>query len=155
MSMDRTIVVRVKQQAEAACQHIMGNWEAMREDGRTLACRVFEYKENRSLEQQSLMWLRLADIAEQVWVRGRQYADKTWHEYFKEQHLPEEPGPSRDARKGYQKWVDLPNGERRLAGSTTQLTVAGMADYLTRLEAWGAKMAVRFSASPAEAAGYR
>jgi hypothetical protein len=45
----------------------------------------------------------------------------------------------------------MPSGERVLIGSTTQLTVRGFAQYLTRVEAYGAQeLSVEFHANPRE-----
>lgn len=106
---------------------------------------VREYAKPRKLSQNALMWVGpLADIAEQAWVDGRIYSAEVWHEHFKRQFLPEEFDPS-ICREGYRKWDFTPSGERVLVGSTTQLTVKGMAQYLTQIEAAGADMGVQFS----------
>lgn len=148
--MDKTIVLREARHANAAVMMINANWEAMAKDGRFMAVYLVEHKEKRSNEQQGLMWIRLGEIAEQAWLEGRRYDDKVWHEYFKEQFLPEEDGPSKSARNGYKKWEYLPNGKRVCVGSTTQLTTSGMADYQTQIEAYGASLGVQFSANPRE-----
>ena len=110
-----------------------------------------EEKKTRKLDQNALMWVGpLRDIAEQAWIEGRQYADLVWHEYFKRQYLPEDDDPELDllAKDGYRKWATDPSGDRVLIGSTTQLTIKGMARYLTQIEAYGADMGVTLHASP-------
>jgi hypothetical protein len=126
----------------------------MQAAGHPLAVRIYEHKDRRTLEQQSLMWIRLGEVAAQAWVGGRQYADVTWHEHCKREFLPDEDGPSKRCRKGYRKWdINPMTGERVLIGSTTQLTTFGMSEYMTQLEAWGSdELGVRFSATPREAA---
>lgn len=146
--MERTMVIRSEALAHAACAHLMANWRAMAEEGRPLACRFYEYKDNRTLEQQALMWIRLGDISEQAWLDGRQFSAEVWHDHAKREFLPDEEGPSKRCRKGYRKWAFAPSGERVLVGSTTQLTVFGMSEYLTQLEAFGAGLGVLFSAPP-------
>lgn len=144
--MDKTIVIVSAAHAEQACQIIRGNWKAMHAAGHPLAVSLYEYKSTRSIEQQSLMWVRLGEIAEQAWVNGRQFAAETWHEHCKREFLPDETGPTKRARKGYKKWELLPNGERALVGSTTKLTTFGMSEYMTALESWAAQeLGVRFS----------
>ena len=153
MSIDRTIVLLKTDQVGMAKAVMDANWAAMERDGRPMAVRLYEHRESRSLEQQALMWIRLDEVAKQAWVDGKQFADTTWHEAMKREYLPEEPGPSKSARKGYRKWDYLPNGERVLVGSTTQLTVFGMSEYMEQLMAYGAgTLGVHFSATPAEMA---
>ena len=100
------------------------------------------------------MWVGpLADIAEQAWVEGRQYADVVWHELFKRKYLPELDDPELEDLvqnpETYRKWAEDPEtGERILIGSTTQLTRKGMTRYLTQVEAYGANLGVLFHANP-------
>lgn len=148
-SLQRTMVIDSEPMARAACAFLLANWAALLAGGKTLACRFFEYKEQRSLAQQGLMWLRLEDVAEQVWVDGVRFCAKGWHEHFKKLFLPDETGPTRRCRAGYRKWAFPPFGDRVLLGSTTELTVAGMAEYLTQIEAEAvAEYGVRFRAHP-------
>lgn len=106
----------------------------------------------RSPSQNALMWgARLKNIATQAWVNGRQFSEDTWHEYLKEQYLPEGTEQNiselvKDAGK-YLKWDFKPDGSRRLCGSTTQLTTKGMTLYMTQCEAFAAQeLGVMFSA---------
>lgn len=107
----------------------------------------------RKPDQNSLMWAGpLRDIAEQGYVDGKTYSAKVWHEYFKEQYLPEEFDPSL-CKEGYRKWDYKPDGGRVLVGSSTDLTVRGFALYLQQVEAYGAReLGVQFHASPRLAA---
>ncbi len=106
---------------------------------------IREEKRKRTLDQNALMWAGpLRDIAEQAWVEGRQYSAEVWHEFFKREFLPNSPGEG--TKDGYQKWVDLPTGVMVLVGSTTQLTVRGMSDYLEQVYAYGASLGVQFGA---------
>lgn len=154
MSLDRTIILNTPQQCQQVAALISGNWLEMHSAGHPLAVRIYEHKDRRTLEQQSLMWIRLGEVAVQAWVGGRQYADVTWHEHCKREFLPDEDGPTKRCRKGYRKWdINPMTGERVLIGSTTQLTTFGMSEYMTQLEAWGSgELGVRFSATPREAA---
>lgn len=104
----------------------------------------------RSNEANALMWLRLGEIAAQAWVMGAQYSAETWHEHYKRQYLPEDGDQDIDRRvKGrYRKWAYLPNGDRVLVGSTTNLTKWGFSEYMTQIEADGAGMGVLFSSDP-------
>ena len=107
----------------------------------------------RKPDQNSAYWAGpLRDIAEQAWHNGRQYSAELWHEIYKRLYLPEDDDPEIEtlARSGYRKWDFLPNGERVLVGSTTQLLVKGFAIYLTKVEADGASMGVIYHQSPNE-----
>jgi hypothetical protein len=107
----------------------------------------------RSADANSLMWSSgcLQCIAEQLWVDGKLFAAETWHEHFKREYLPDETtepyihehvtNPDK-----YRKWSYLPNGERVLTGSTTDLTKYGMTQYLEQIYAYGATNGVLFSA---------
>jgi hypothetical protein len=98
----------------------------------------------RKPDQNALMWTGpLKDIAEQAWWNGKQYTAEVWHETYKRLYLPEEEAEG-ITKAGYKKWDYMPNGERVLVGSTTQLTVKGFAIYMEQLYADGAKMGVRF-----------
>ena len=155
MSLDRTFVLDNELRAEAAARFIASNWRAMNEAGHPMALRCYEHKERRTLEQQSLMWIRLGEISEQAWVGGRQFSAEVWHEWAKSEYLPDEIGPTKRCRKGYVKWAVMPSGERTLIGSTTQLTTFGMAEYMEQLQAYGAsELGVRFAPTPAEAAAF-
>lgn len=154
MSLDRTIILVGEQQAKAAISFISQNWAAMAAAEHPMAVRLYEHKDRRTLEQQSLMWIRLGEIAGQAWVGGRQFSDDVWHIHFKREFLPDEEGPTKRCRKGYAKWALMPSGERELIGSTTQLTTFGMAEYMTQIMAYGAgDLGVRFAPTPREAMG--
>lgn len=151
MSLDRTFILDNESRVEALVRFLMSNWKQMLAGGITMAVRAYEHKEKRSIEQNSLMWIRLGEIADQAWVNGCQFSDEVWHEHFKREFLPDEEGPTKRCRKGYRKWVALPSGEKALIGSTTQLTTFGMAEYMHELEAFGAlELGVRFSPTPRE-----
>lgn len=98
----------------------------------------------RKLDQNALMWVgALKDIAEQAWYQGRQFSADVWHETFKRLYLPEDEQEG-ITKSGYRKWDYMPNGERVLVGSTTDLTVKGFSEYMEQVYADGAQMGVRF-----------
>lgn len=107
---------------------------------------VRERVKPRKKSQNDLIWAGpLRDIAEQAWVQGQRFTAEVWHEQFKRDFLPEEYDPEL-CKEGYVKWQITPRGDRALVGSTTMLTVKGMAQYLTQVEAAGAELGVEFRA---------
>lgn len=120
---------------------------------RPLEVVIREKQKVRGLDANSRMWAGpLRDISEQAWIAGRRYSAETLHEHFKREYLPEDDDPDLAdlVKDGYRKWDYTPAGERVLVGSTTQLLKKGFAQYLTQIEAFGASLGVRFSASPLE-----
>ncbi len=116
---------------------------------RPLEVVIREEKRKRTLDQSALYWAGpLRDIAEQAWVQGRQYSAEVWHEYFKREFLPDPYCSDCDGshiKDGFAKWAMTPKGTNVLIGSTTGLTVRGMAAYLERVYAYGASLGVQFS----------
>lgn len=110
---------------------------------------IREEKRARKMDQNALMWAGpLRDLAEQAWFDGRQYSAEVWHEQCKREFLPDDAAFSFDeshAKEGYRKWAITPAGDRVLIGSTTQLTVRGMAAYLEQVYALGAGLGVQFT----------
>lgn len=111
----------------------------------------------RGLDQNARMWAGpLKDIERQAWANGRQYSADLWHEYFKQQYMPEADDPDLDRLvkkpEEYRKWDYLPTGERVCVASTTWLTVYGFSRYLTAIQAEASQMGVMLHASPNEAA---
>jgi len=127
---------------QAAVQAFVGNLPLDADE--PLEVVVRERQKPRKMSQNALMWVGpLADIAEQAWVLGQRFPAESWHEQFKRDFLPEEFDPEL-CLEGYRKWDYTPRGERVLVGSTTDLTVKGMAQYLTQVEAAGAQLGVEF-----------
>lgn len=110
---------------------------------------VREEVKARKLDQNARMWSGpLKDLSEQAWLEGRQFSPEVWHEFAKRNFLPDEFDPEL-CLEGYRKWGFDPAGERVLIGSTTQLTVKGMSQYLEQLYALGGSLGVEFH-EPAE-----
>lgn len=108
-----------------------------------------EEQKRRRADANAAMWAGpLRDIAEQAWLDGRQFSAEVWHIFLKRQLLPEDYDPHL-CLEGYCKWDIDPAGYRVLVGSTTQLTVKGMGEYLEALHAFGASLGVEYSARPA------
>ena len=108
---------------------------------------VFREEEKpRRAEQNSLQWAgMLGEFARDGWVQGRQYPEEVWHFFLKKKLLPNtfEEGFT---RVGYRKWVEGIDGSMLMVGSTTMLTVKGMARYLTECMAYGStELGIRFT----------
>jgi hypothetical protein len=104
----------------------------------------------RTPDQNSLMWSSgcLTCIAEQFFVEGKLYSAEVWHEHFKREYLPEldEPYLFELVKKPdtYRKWDYLPNGDRVLVGSTTDLTKYGFGIYIEKIYAEASSAGVMF-----------
>ncbi len=101
----------------------------------------------RGIDQNGLYWLRLGEIAEQVWFEGKQFSKDVWHEYAGRNLMPEtvitKDGEERS------KWIETPDGHVTVI-STTRLERSFFAKYTTILEAFGAEHGVMFLANPRE-----
>lgn len=125
----RTFVLHTGEHAQSLIAFLKSNAGPMAKQGQPLEVRVSVYKAKRSNEQNALMWVLLTQIADQAWVAGRQFAAEVWHEHFKRELLPEETS------RGVAKWRALPNGDRELFMSTTDLDVSEMSTYVEKLQA--------------------
>jgi hypothetical protein len=144
----RTIYLRAEQQRETIISLAR---QLPLDDENPLQVTISEEVKVRKLDQNGLMWVGpLKDISEQGWLEGRQYSDKSWHELFKREYLPEVCDENADQyKKGYRKWdIDVMTGEPVLVGNTTELTVKGFAMYLVQVYAFGAQIGVNFHANP-------
>ena len=143
----RTLVLRdeiVRERAIAVLRNLPIDPE------RPLVVTVDEIKPPRRPDQNALMWAGpLRDISEQAWLDGKKFSAEAWHELLKQELLPEEFDPEL-CREGYEKWTITTRGDRVLIGTTTKLTVKGMAAYLEQLYAFGASLGVQFHANPTE-----
>jgi len=144
----RTILLRTEQQREQALALLK---HVPLDDKKPLELVVSEQQKKRGPDANSLMWAGpLRDLAEQGWLEQRRYSAEAWHELAKREFLPEEYDPEL-CLKGYRKWERLPGSDERiLVGSTTMLTVKGMALHIEQLHALGGSLGVQFHANPNE-----
>lgn len=137
----RKILLRTKEQVERAIALLRN---APLDESKPLEFLLREEVKPRKPDQNSLMWAGpLKDLEEQAWLEGRQFKADVWHEFAKREFLPEEFDPEL-CLEGYRKWEIDPTDQRVLVGSTTQLTVRGMAIYLEQVYALGASLGVKF-----------
>lgn len=110
-----------------------------------LVITIGEEVKRRKTEQNAFAWASmLKDFYLQGWVNGKQYSQEAWHEYLKTQYLPDHfiEGIT---LKDYVKWVDSPDGQRKMIGSTTKLSIKGFSEYLERCFAFGAELGIQFT----------
>ena len=111
---------------------------------------VAPHKEKRTLSQNAYLWAAvMADITQQAWFKGRQYSQPIWHQYFKQEFMPDMSNSDlailvKDFET-YEKWMPMPDGTLKCVASTTQLTKKGMAIYLENIYAFGSELGVHFS----------
>lgn len=135
----------LRSDADAQALHVVlkSNRAPMAEAGTPLQVTVTIYRATRKQEQNSLYWVILGQIAEQAWVAGRRFDAETWHVHCKRNFLPEKN------ERGADKWRLLPNGDRELVMSSTDLNVSEFSTYLNEVQAYAAtELGVQLSANP-------
>lgn len=108
---------------------------------------IKRYTKKRTGGQNNYHWGGLiGDFVEQGFFDGRQFEAEDWHYYFKKKFLPE-MAEDELTLDGYQKWREMPDGELKLVGSTTQLTTKGFSQFLEQCYALGSELGIRFTAN--------
>ena len=83
---------------------------------------ISEYKSGRSLAQNKMMWMWLGEIRNHLAeTTGEQYTNEELHEFFKDKFLDRRP-------------IIIKGDVRVIHGSTAQLNVSDMSEYLNRLD---------------------
>jgi hypothetical protein len=80
---------------------------------------VREYKSNRNLEQNKRLHAMLQEIADYVWIDGKQFSMETWKEYYKRMFLGV---------------IELPNGQI-MANQTSKLNTKECTEFMQKIEA--------------------
>ena len=119
-AMLRVFVLRTDHNARSLWLFLRNNWRALAGDGKPLSVTVQEHKEKRSSDQNRRYWAILNEIAAGAWIGGRRYGADAWHEFFKAKMIGLE---------------EIPDG-RSVGISTTTLSVAEFAEYMTKVEAY-------------------
>ena len=141
--MDRIIFI-IDEQTKQAAQNLIRNLPF---GGLDVVIRP--HKEIRTPSQNKLMWASaINDIEAQAWFNGKQFSANVWHEYLKEQFMPENDDPElfllvKDTLT-YVKWIDTPTGQRKCVASTTKLTKKGFSNYIEQVYAFGSELGVLF-----------
>jgi hypothetical protein len=84
---------------------------------------IVQWREKRSLNQNSLLWLWMAELSKQAHVNGKKFSGEVWAEFFKKYYCPD-------------KLIDMPLGEASTVKSTTNLDTSEMHHYLNKIQAW-------------------
>lgn len=125
----RRFVLHGDAEARQLFEFLSQRKELMEKRGKVFQVVVSEYSPSRTLAQQARMWVAiLKPTADQV--RNPRLTDKGWNFVLKQMWLPE------ISASGVSKWKYLPNGDRELSMSTTDLTEDEMDAYLHTLEGY-------------------
>lgn len=105
-------------------------WNAAKSLDRPFEIVLRFLKDKRTIEQNRRMWKLLREVAATVWMphpetgKPRQFADKVWHLFFREQFIGVES-------------TEMPDGSiKREPISTTKLDVEAMTAYMRDIETW-------------------
>ena len=115
------------------------------DDERPLELIAREEVKARGLDQNGLYWLRLGEIAEQAYFDGCQYIKEVWHEYCRQNVMPEMI-TTKDGEYRC-KWLASPDG-KPVVISTTLLERKCFSEYIEAVTAFGAGLGVMFSEAP-------
>ena len=135
-SLKKTYILRDENVMRLMWAFLKANAKDMADKGQPLEARITVYKKSATDPQRSLIWIINEQIAQGAWVRGRRFDAETWHEYAKRELLPEE------TRRGVQKWLALPDGQRELTMSTENLDREEKSTYIDKLLAFAAEQGV-------------
>lgn len=139
MTDERTIVLRGETERDRACAVIHGlpfdpkhPWEIV----------VRKHKKKRTLEQNKRYHAVCSEIAEQLYVDGRQYDTDTLKEFFKRMFIGSTEGT-------------MPDGHTVQYGiSTTTLDVGAFANFMTQIDVWASNHAIIFEETRAALDAY-
>jgi len=85
----QVFVLREDRHANALWAFLKLNWRELAAQGKPLVITVGPEKTKRSVQANAYYWgVTLKQIAEQVWIGGRQFSADVWHEDFKDRFAP-------------------------------------------------------------------
>ena len=117
-AMKRTFILREQRNLNCLLAFLAENWESMAQTKHPLQVDCQPESINRSTQQNKFYWQILQQISEQAWIEGKQYSAEIYHEHLKRRFIG---------------CADMPGGGL-MALSTTTLSVAEFAEYVTRCE---------------------
>ncbi|MEG8497781.1 hypothetical protein U4P14_10345 [Klebsiella pneumoniae] len=110
-------------------------WSHLKEilsTGKRWRIKISEYRERRSLPQNSLLWKWNSEIAEQLTAVGSDsFSDEEVHEWLKDMYCPAKP-------------VTI-SGMTRYVKSTRRLDIGEMNKYLTDIDQWAHQKGLRLT----------
>lgn len=110
-------------------------WSILKEiliTGKRWRIKISEYREKRSLSQNSLMWKWNTEIAEQLTATNvAQFSEEEVHEWLKDMYCPAKP-------------VTV-LGMTRYVKSTKRLDIGEMHKYLTDIDQWAHQKGLRLT----------
>ncbi|MFS4675079.1 hypothetical protein ACLUY2_02830 [Klebsiella pneumoniae] len=110
-------------------------WSLLKEilsTGKRWRIKISEYRERRSLPQNSLLWKWNSEIAEQLTAVGSErFSDEEVHEWLKDMYCPAKP-------------VTI-SGMTRYVKSTRRLDIGEMYKYLTDIDQWAHQKGLRLT----------
>ncbi|MGA9606539.1 MAG: recombination protein NinB [Rouxiella badensis] len=110
-------------------------WPVLKElvaTGKRYRVSIVEWREKRTLSQNSLMWKWNEEIAKQVSKTGKgKFTSEELHEYLKEIYCPAKP-------------ITV-FGETRYVKSTKLLDTGEMTRYLEQVDAWAHRLGMRLT----------
>lgn len=96
------------------------NYQAVLNNGEVIEVNICLHKSKRNLEQNKRLHAMLQEIANQVWIDGKQFSMETWKEHFKQMFLGV---------------IELPSG-RLMANPTHKLNTKECAEFMQKVEAY-------------------
>lgn len=96
------------------------NYQGVLNTGEVLEVNICLHKTKRNNEQNKRLHAMLQNIANQVWIEGKQFSMETWKEHFKQMFLGV---------------TELPNG-RLMAHPTHKLNTKECAEFMQKVEAY-------------------
>ena len=96
------------------------NYQGVLDSGEVLEVNICLHKSKRNLEQNKRLHAMLQEIANQVWINGKQFSMETWKEHFKQMFLGV---------------IELPNS-RLMANPTHKLNTKECAEFKQKVEAY-------------------
>jgi len=107
------------------------NYQGVLDSGEVIEVNICLHKTKRNLEQNKRLHAMLQEIANQVWINGKQFSMEAWKEQLKQIFLVV---------------IELPNG-RLMANPTHKLNTKECAEFMQKVEAYAVgELGVSFGA---------
>jgi hypothetical protein len=104
---------------------------------------IQQHTKQRSLDQNSLYWKRVTEIAEQAWIEGRQYSKEAWHQYFVSEIMPTKITDKKGKER--LKFENVPMCTKVAYVSTSNLSKESFGEFIEAITAFGSGIGVIFN----------